>query len=334
MPARPRKDIVDESEPGFYHCYSRCVRRAFLCGDDQYSGKNYDHRKVWVDDRMIFLASQMAIEVIGYATMDNHLHVMLKNRPDITANWSRDEVARRWLTLCPGKRRGKSEAEAEVIKQTQIKALLKDKKKLALCRRRLASISWFMKLLKEHVAKRANAEDEVTGCFWEGRFRSTRLLDSYALLLCSMYVDLNPIRAGKASTPEAPTHTSAFLRIKARLAQDRSDDDEISVASWLSPIDESSLPPDGLQAENGRRVSDVGFLPMTTDKYFALLDWSGKQLRSGKRGSIPAELAPILVRLDLEVDHWLQGLQSFGEWFGDFAGRRATLLSRKSAIFD
>jgi hypothetical protein len=330
MPARPRKDIVDESEPGFYHCYSRCVRRAFLCGDDQYSGKNYDHRKVWIEDRMIFLASQMAIEVIGYATMDNHFHVILKNRPDITANWSRDEVARRWLTLCPGKRCEKSAVEGDAIKQLQIKALLKDKKKLALCRRRLASISWFMKLLKEHVAKKANAEDEVTGCFWEGRFRSTRLLDSYALLLCSMYVDLNLIRASKASTPETSAHTSAFLRIKARLARDRSADDDIGAASWLSPIDEDSSPPDGWQAENGRRVSDAGFLPMTADKYFALLDWSGKQLRGGKRGSIPAELAPILDRLDLEVDHWLQGIQSFGEWFSDFAGRRATLQDRIS----
>ena len=327
MPARPRKDIVDESEPGFYHCFSRCVRRAFLCGDDQYTGRNYDHRKDWIEERMTFLASQMALEVTGYAIMDNHLHVVLKTRPDIVAKWSADEVARRWLTLCPGKRGKKSREAADSDMQKKTRALIRDKKTLAECRKRLASLSWFMKLLKENVAKRANEEDQVTGCFWEGRFRSTRLLDSYALLLCSMYVDLNPIRGGKAYTPETSVHTSVYLRIQARLAQHRSSGD---AAAWLTPIDEDSPPPDGHQAAKGRRVSDVGFLPMSVDKYLALLDWSGKQLRSDKRGAIPADLSPILDRLNLDVDHWLEGLKSFAEWFSDFAGRRETLRHNAS----
>ena len=64
---------------------------------------------------------------------------------------------------------------------------------------------------------------------------------------------------------------------------------------------------------------------MPVDKYLALMDWSGRQIRPGKRGSIPDDLAPILDRLDLAAEHWLQGLQSFQEWFADFAGRPATL---------
>ena len=56
MPARARNQIVDENEPGLYHCFSRCVRRAFLCGQDEYTGKNYDHRKQWIEERLEFLA--------------------------------------------------------------------------------------------------------------------------------------------------------------------------------------------------------------------------------------------------------------------------------------
>jgi hypothetical protein len=58
MPARPREEIVDPTEPGFYHCFSRCVRRSFLCGEDGYTGKNYDHRKCWIETRFEFLASR------------------------------------------------------------------------------------------------------------------------------------------------------------------------------------------------------------------------------------------------------------------------------------
>jgi hypothetical protein len=104
MPARSRKDIVDPKEPGFYHCYSRCVRRAFLCGYDAYADKNYDHRKDWIETRLDFLAAQMAVEVIGTAIMDNHLHTILKNRPDLVTGWSDQQVAERWLRVCPGER--------------------------------------------------------------------------------------------------------------------------------------------------------------------------------------------------------------------------------------
>ena len=70
MSARPRKEIVDSGEVGFYHCFSRCVRRAFLCGEDPYTGKNYDHRKQWVEDRLAFLAGIMAVDITSHAVMD------------------------------------------------------------------------------------------------------------------------------------------------------------------------------------------------------------------------------------------------------------------------
>lgn len=320
MPARARNEIIDETQPGFYHCYSRCVRRAFLCGTDHYSGRNYDHRKQWVEERLQFLASCMAVELSSFAVMDNHLHTVLRNRPDLVSSWSDEEVARRWLTICPGKREKNASLEQpEGPSQEKIQALVKDRGKLAKVRGRLSSISWYMKFLKEHISRKANEEDGCRGTFWEARFRSTRLLDTCALLLCTMYVDLNLIRAGIALTPESSRHTSACLRIQARGAGNR------EAAAWLSPIDEAGNPPDGQQAAAGRRASDDGFLPLTRDQYLQLLDWSGRQIRQDKKGAIPAELAPILERLEMDADQWLIGVQCFGACYSDAAGTRQSL---------
>jgi hypothetical protein len=332
MPARPRKQIVDESEPGLYHCFSRCVRRAFLCGQDDYANKNYDHRKGWIEERLSFLAGQMAFDVTGHAILDNHLHVVLRTRPDIVEKWSNKEVARRWLALCPGKRKIQPGGPQELPTSKEINALVANMQKIAERRKRLSSLSWFMKFLKEHVAREANSEDETSGAFWEGRFCSTRLLDEFAILLCTMYVDLNAIRAGTATMPETSFRTSVYLRIRALLAknqsktaQDSAGEDDTLAAAWLAPVDEASPPPDGLQAQLGRRASDKGFLPMPLEKYIQLLDWSGREIRSDKRGSIPTELAPIFERLGLPVEYWMEGLVSFRQWFGDFAGRPSTL---------
>ena len=80
MQVRPRKEIVREDEVGIYHCVSRCVRRAFLCGEDPVSGRSFEHRKGWIRTRLEELAGIFGVEVCGYAVMGNHLHVILRIR--------------------------------------------------------------------------------------------------------------------------------------------------------------------------------------------------------------------------------------------------------------
>ena len=317
MPACARKEIVAEGEVVLYHCVSRCVRRAFLCGQDKVSGRNFEHRKGWVEDRLQELAGVFAADVCGFAVMGNHLHVLVRTRPDLAEEWSDEEVVRRWWRLCPGQRDVAGElCEGE---EFELNELLVDQERVALWRQRLSSLSWFMRFLCERIARLANREDGVHGRFWEGRFKSQQLADERAALACSIYVDLNPIRAGIAETPESSEHTSAYQRIRGhkegpsrrRLARKRS---LTPADAWLCPIGserDSADPQTQVDALN----HGPGFLTMDLDDYLALLDWAGREVRADKRGGIPPTIAPILERLHLQADGWLACVKNFGRWF-------------------
>jgi hypothetical protein len=345
MPAYARKEIVDETVVGVYHCISRCVRRAFLCGTDDLTGRNFDHRKVWMQDRLEFLAAIFGLDVLGFSLLSNHIHLLLRNRPDLTAQWSDEEVARRWYQLHPWRRNADgTPAEPEPC---ELAAIAADSVRLEVLRARLASISWFMAELCEPMARRANAQDGCTGRFWEGRFKSQRIADEAALLACSMYIDLNPIRAALAETPETSEFTAAFERIAARQQlgdfEDAKLTDEgttVNVAAardgWLSPIpdaDVSAKPTGTTQSKHfgSRRASDRGFLPMTLDEYLELLDWTGRQVRADKRGAIPLHLAPILERLRINGDAWVDTIDQFGRLFRRAAGRVANMAALAAA---
>ena len=209
----PRARIVDSSTAGFYHCISRCVRRAFLCGD------KYNHRRQWIEDRIAELLDVFALEACGYTIMSNHLHLILKTDPQKARKLSDLEVARHWIQLFPAqlrrlKQAAGSPADACRVETEYIQTILADRRKIVRWRARLASISWFHKLLKEPIARRANREDDCTGHFWEGRFKSIRLLDRAAVLACMVYVDLNPMRAGMAKTLNECSLTSILQRMK------------------------------------------------------------------------------------------------------------------------
>ena len=86
------------------HAIQRCVRRAFLAGKDERTGVDYDFRREWIRRRMEALASVFGVDVLSYAILSNHIHIILRNRPDVVKQWSDQDVALRWLRVYPGRR--------------------------------------------------------------------------------------------------------------------------------------------------------------------------------------------------------------------------------------
>lgn len=212
MARSPRSDVFDPLEVSVFHCMNRCVRHSQLCGKDDHTGTNYQHRRGWIEKRLAFLARYFGIDVLSYAVLPNHFHLVVRNRPDIVAGWSDTEVAYRWLHLCPIRKR--PDGSPEEPTEAELDTIRKVPKKLAKIRKRLSHISWMMGMLTEHIARCSNREEKRTGRFWEGRYRGIKLCDDAAVLACMAYVDLNPIRAGLACTPEASDFTSVQRRIR------------------------------------------------------------------------------------------------------------------------
>ena len=211
---KPRKTLVSLDATPYYHCVSRCVRRAFLCGEDNITGNSYEHRRQWIEDRLLTLASTFAIDIAAYAIMSNHYHVVLRINHELAGSWTQSEVIDHWHRIFKGNLLSQRYAQGEMLSKAEHDVLSQQVTKW---RERLMSISWFMRCSNEPIARKANHEDKVTGRFWEARFKSQALLDEKALAACMVYVDLNPIRARMAKTPEQSDHTSIKRRIKQAL---------------------------------------------------------------------------------------------------------------------
>lgn len=336
-----RSLLVDRSTSGYYHCYSRCVRKARLCGPEE----GGQHRKDWIRDRLRLLSGAFALDVGGYAILDNHFHTVIRTDPKRAVKWSNHQVAKRWFKIYPASIRRWALAIAgahpekrpeQFDERAMIRLVAGDEDRIGVLRIRLADLSWFMKALKERIARDANKEDGVTGHFWEARFKSPRILGPLALLATLIYVDLNVIRALLATTPESSDYTSVQDRILVRqlyeklrglrrreprgarslLRKDQSGDPTARGTTlrmsgpeddiWLAPID--------------RRRYEHGMLDAEVDEYLVILDHSGRVIRQGKRGAIPAGLPPILERLNVDADRWREILHDVGRLFGTVIG--------------
>ncbi len=340
--ALPRSKYVKDGQEGVYHCFSRCVRRAFLCGRDPVTNRDLSHRKTWLLDRLRYLATIFAIEVCAYAILENHYHAILRIRPDIVALWTDREVAIRWLTLFP-RHRGIPGTVIPPLEE-EICALLQCPERIAQLRQRLCSLSWFMGRLNEYIARAANKEDGVKGRFWESRFKCQVLLDEAAIAACMVYVDLNAIRAGLAATPEESDFTSIQERIRAWGKETMIEGQDTRTGIMNSetavgenpgeirdsspeqaPAGSNSTPTTGwlcpILSEGHRR----GILQLTTAEYIDLVDRSGRMIRSDKRGAIDGDLRPILLRIGANPDAWQETVSRFGSRFRLAAGLLSNL---------
>ncbi|WP_133471638.1 transposase [Paraglaciecola marina] len=295
---QPRKSQICLQDTPYYHCVSRCVRRSFLCGVDDYSGQSYEHRRGWVEDRLLFLTSVLAIDVCAYAVMSNHVHVVLHVNAEQAQAWSDEEVINRWHRLHKGTLLTQMFARGDTLTLGQLLTL---DETIVEYRRRLHDISWLMRDLNEYIAREANKEDDCTGRFWEGRFKSQALLDESAVLACMAYVDLNPIRARIAKTPETSKHTSIQKRTQS-IKQNNNHPQQ------LMPF---------VGNHRGNMPQGIAF---SLKDYCELVDTTGRIIREDKRGYINPTQSPILQRLGLDDEQWLTLSTEFEQHFCYAAG--------------
>lgn len=293
-----RSHLIPPGSGGTFHCVQRCVRRAFLCGVDRDTGRTFEHRKTWVEDRIHLLAECFAVAIHAYAVMSNHLHLVLQIEPAQAGRWSDSEVAERWVRLFPPRE------DSDEAREHKCQRLISDPEWLQVIRTRLGSLSWFMRCLAEPIARRANREDGCTGRFWEGRFKAQLLCDERALLAAMTYVDLNPIRAEIAKTLQGSRHTGARQRI-AKAKRDR-----CLLSQSLNPV-------------AGTIESGVS---ITTADYLDLLEWTGRQLAPGKKRRIVADAPSVLRKFDSRSGRWTTRVQAVGSGYWRVVGEAADML--------
>jgi putative transposase len=298
---KPRSAQIAIEETPFYHLVSRCVRRAFLCGCTE--TYNFEHRRGWILERLSLLTQMFAIDIAAFALMSNHYHLVVRVDSERAKLWSANEVIQHWQMIF----RLPVLVEQYLLSAPQSAAELQAVEKIIeTWRCRLTDISWFMRCLNEHIARQANLEDQCTGRFWEGRFKSQALLDEKALLSAMAYVDLNPIRAQMADTPESSDYTS----IQQRLGQ-----------AVHSAFYGQLLPFAGIAHQDNGKTH----IPYHLIDYIELVDWTGRQMRPHKKGSISERQPPILARLGLSPACWLHNCQQLETDFHLVIGPLATV---------
>jgi len=425
MGRKNRSEVFVPTEVAIVHTICKVIRRCMLLGFDPATQKNYDHRRVWIENEMQRLAQFFGIDLLAFSVLSNHVHQVLRSRPDIVATWTDREVAVKWLQLCPTLQQIKKNQRVQLAQAAQVIAaventptadsqaaeksgdqvqaelaaspttsatseaadadgeltstaaieplfvfkpseaainkLANNAKELAALRLRLSDISWWMRLMCQRVAQWANVEEGEEGKFWRGRFRAIRLMDEPAILACSAYVDLNPIRAILEKTLEESKHTSVKLRIeelkqqaaaldpmsaplgrrdeyltedakvssRMLLVENTPSDPELRIERalrlpihlWLAPVE---IREEDCSTTHPRRK---GFLSMTTAEYIELLEWTARQIVPGKSGATPEDTPPILERLKISREVWLMLTTGFDKIFSQAAGRPETLDS-------
>jgi hypothetical protein len=247
--------------------------------------------------------------------LDNHLHVLVRLDAGAANDWSAEDVVRRWLMAYPPK---SADGEPLEVTRAWIEDQAADEQRVPVLRARLANLGWFMKALKEPLARMANKEDDCKGTFWESRYKSIAILDDEALLATCAYIDLNPVAAGVAATPETSSHTSVHQRVGHAQAKGRLQDlkaaasgsvagsrtaDAVEEDLWLCPIEDR-------RRQGSRREGLLeGF---SLGSYLLLVDHTSRMCRQGK-ARVSREVSSILDRLGTNAEVWGQRIRRLFE---------------------
>lgn len=301
----PRTEQIDLNVTPFYHCVSRCVRGSYLCGKSLETGKDYSYRKQWIAHLIKDLSQGFAIQIAAYSVMSNHYHVVLHVDSDVAKRWTNDDIKRQYAKVFPAS----VKRLEQDINDGMLNSIADDI--IHEWHERLTDISWFMRCLNERIARWANKDDNVKGRFWEGRFKSQALLDQGAILSAMAYVDLNPIRAKLAKTPEKSKHTSVKERIEL-----------------MTKLRYQSVTPYGLMPFYSKKNTvhtGQSFIEFELKDYLELVDATGKVIRQDKRGAIPSNLPSILNRVDVDLDDWFDMVENLETSFNYGVGSDAMM---------
>ncbi len=300
--ATARRELVDPNVTRWYHCISTCVRAQHLLGGDKGT-----ERKAWIEKRLETLSESFSIATGGFACLDNHLHVLCRLDPEEAKTWSNEEVMRRWINIYPPKT---LKLDDKAIVDSWIKKHAQDRKRIKKLRKRLTNLGWFMKALKEPLARKINKEEGERGSLWQPRFKSIAILDDAAMLTTSIYIDLNIVAAGIAETPETSQHTSIKQRIdhvrraeklhvlsaalKGSVAGSNAAGD-IEQDHWLVPVEDRRS-----RFQGSREGMLEGF---SLGSYVLLLDYVGRLWREGK-AHMSDEVKDVFTRLGMSAETW------------------------------
>jgi len=334
---KKRTEIANPDFSNTFHITFRCVRQERLLeGYVKFNGKNHKRKQILLM-RIQAPAAAFAIDVIRVSIMGNHVHLELRNRPDLVKQMSDFEVARRYLMIHPGYCQATSDFRGTDPDQPtleDVQKLSEDKKKIAKYRKVLSSISRFMQSLNFYTSKFFNLTDKTFGAFWEARYKLKVLLDELSILLCAFYIDLNPIRAHLHLTIETSEFSSAYYQVRAADLLQREPGIELSRLpnAFLTPVTISPNEEDRMKSSVANRASDFGFTDMTSEEYLMALDLMGRILSEKHKGAIPDSVPPIFKRLNLDWNSAAMLIKSYEQLFGFFVGTKESLDAKAKEL--
>jgi len=285
---RPRSALVSLTDTPWYHVVNRCVRRAFLCGQDAATGQNFDHRRGWIETRIRELASVFTIDVAAYAVMSNHYHVVLRVDSARACALDDEAVLRRWTQLFTGPllvQRYLSELRGQMGPAE----LDKVHEFAELYRQRLFDLSWFMRVLNESIARL----DDLQG-------------QPFVPVLA-------PVVGPEAAQPAPQAiNDNALQPIQ-------------NMPSLLPEVELSTLPEAPLMPFDPTSRFEQA-IPFGLQEYLELVDTMGHAVHPSKRGFIPATNPPILTRLGLDAGAFINAADHFFKDFAGAVGTPAKLI--------
>ena len=305
---RPRSEPIPVGSAGIWHITSRCVRRARLL--------EAPGARVWLSESLASWLDVLAVDLLGYALMGNHIHLVLRTRPDVARAWTVAEVRRRWaarLAITDGR------PAAVGAVPTSGPWLAGD---TGAARAELCHPGPLLKAVKEGFARRLNRQTGATGHVWEGRYHDVALIDAGGVLAALVYVDLNPFRAGLADAPGV----SRFCSARHRRSLEASAEDA-ALGRCLKPLDGHPL----LDADG----HEQGSWAWTSAQVADLTEATALAIRE-PGVSLPRWAEDLLPRLGIRRSAWAERMAVGGTMEGNVLGswssrRRASPQGRMAS---